>query len=330
MIQINKAILHIFDFAHSALQLSEKEMSTDDISHLTFARQQIEKLLVSPLLKKGQFKESSKVKDLFTQYLDEDTTFMNISTQIANSWYSYIKLSDKILPSALLVLDIYDNEKQYLVFLRYKNRNAFTFEDTMIEGKKMIRVVENDSILSSRGITIDECFFVDLNALHILYKDNKYVIAEEQCSIIADRLLFCTSELSHKEILTTVKESTEDFCDHYALDALSHLAKTQTYIQEKLADDGYLDVNELAEEVFDNPIMQEEFTANLMDQKVPERVHMHAKYAEKATKMIKMKTDTGIQISIPSVYFDDPEYFEVIHNEDQTLTIQIKNALYIK
>lgn len=329
MIQIQKAILHVFDYTHATLTLSESTMSEEDMPQLVFARKQIEKLIESPVLKKGEFKEESKVKDLFTKYVDEEN-LVEISSQIANSWYSYIKMSDKIDSATLLVADVFDNAKHLLVFLKYKNKNAYTYEGKLYNGLFVNHVVESFSVLPNASQSVDECFIVDLDSLNIYYKDNKRVIDGEQCSVIADRLLFCTSELSQKEIITTIKEATEDFCDHYDMDAMAHLAKTKSYIQEKLADDGYLRVEELSQEVFPQEAMQEEFKQNLADLNVPEDVYMHAKYASSATKMTRMKTDTGIQIAIPSIYFEDKEHFEVIQNEDQTLTIQIKNVLYIK
>lgn len=330
MIQIKKAILHIFDFSHNTLTLSENSMSEEDLTQLVFARKQVEKLIESPVLKKGEFKPESKQKDIFSKYSSEEVYLLEISSQIANSWYSYIKMSDKIEPATLLVLDVFDNAKHLLAFLKYKNKNAYTYEGKILNGKLVNHVIENSYVLPGASQIVDECFLVDLETLQIYYKDNKRIIDGEQCSIIADRLLFCTSELSQKEIITTIQEATEDFCDQYELDAMPHIAKTKTYIQEKLADDGYLRISELSEEVFSKKEMQDEFLKNLEDLNVPENTFMNAKFAGNATKLIKMKTDTGIQIAIPSVYFDDIEHFEVIQNEDQTLTLQIKNILYIK
>lgn len=330
MIQINKAILHIFDFSHATLTLSESVMSDDSLVQLIFARKQVERLLASPVLKKGEFKSESKQRDEFVKYANKEISLEEISSQIANTWYSYIKMSDKIDPATLLVLDVFDNAKHMLAFLKYKNKSAYSYEGRMMDGKFVNTVVENSSVLPATSSIVDECFLIDLDTLAIHYKDNKRIIDSEQVSILADRLLFCTSELSQKEIITTIKEATEDFCDHYELETMSHLAKTKSYIQEKLADDGYLRIEELAEEVFPQEEMMKEFAQNLEDLKVPESVFMHAKYAGSATKMTKMKTDTGVEISLPSIYFEDKEHFEIIQNEDQTLTIQIKNVIYVK
>lgn len=46
----------------------------------------------------------------------------------------------------------------------------------------------------------------------------------------------------------------------------------------------------------------------------------------KANRSHKIKTDTGIEITVPSDFFNNPEYIEFISNEDGTISIAIKNV----
>ena len=39
----------------------------------------------------------------------------------------------------------------------------------------------------------------------------------------------------------------------------------------------------------------------------------------------KLKTDTGIELTIPTDYFDNTEYVEFNNNEDGTLSITLKH-----
>ena len=331
MIQIRTAVLHVFDFAHSHLGLSEQLMPDEDLRQLTFARKQVEKMVESPNLKTGEFLPQSLRKNDFVKYANEEISLLEISTSLAEEWYRLIKMSDKIEPSSLLCLDVYDNAKHLLVFMKYKTKNGYMYATKTVDGKKYEGIVENMSILPNTATSVDECIVVDLDSLSIKYKDNIRVIEGQETSIISDRLLFCTSNLSHKEIITTIRNATEDMCDTYEMDKLSHVAKTKAYIQEKLTEDGYLRLNELALDVFENNnAMQDEYIQNLVDLHVPSDVFMHQGYAQTISKSQKMKTDTGIELTIPSIYFDDPEHFEIIQNEDGSMTIQIKNVLYVK
>ena len=331
MIQIKKAILHILDFSHDHLGYSDNLMPDDELGKLTFARKQVEKLLKSPVLKSGEFHIDSKKLDYFKKYVSEEISLLDLSKVIASDWYRLIKSSDKIEPSSLLCLDVFDNTKHYIVCLKYKSKSNFMYETKSVDGRKYEGVVENMAVLPNSSQSISECFIVNLETYEIKYRDIKRVIEGEEISIISERLLQCSSNLSHKEIISTINTTTIELCENYEMDVLSHVAKTKTYIQEKLVEDGYLRINELANEVFStNEALREEYAQNLIDFDVPSDVFMHQKYAQNATKMQRIKTDTGIEIKIPSIYFDDKEHFEIIQNEDGTLSIQIKNILYVK
>lgn len=331
MIQIKIAVLHVFDFAHDSLMLSEQIMPDEDLRQLTFARKQVEKIIESPTLKAGTFLNESPRVDDFRKYANGEMSLLEVSTNVANEWYRFIKMSDKIDPASLLCLDVYDNAKHLLVFLKYKTKNGYMYTTKSMDGKMYAGIMENMSLVPNSTASVDECFIVDVDSLDIKYRDNIRVIEGQETSIISDRLLFCTSSLSHKEIISTISKTTKEMCENYEMDYLTHNAKTKAYIQEKLTEDGYLRLNELADGVFEeSKAMQEEFVQNLSDMKVPHDIFMHQNYAQSATKTQKMKTDTGIHIEIPSIYFNDPEHFEIIQNEDTTITIQIKNVLYVK
>ncbi len=331
MIQIKSAVLHVFDFAHDHLELSEQVMPDEDLRQLIFARKQCEGLMVSPILKSGEFDPQSVRKVDFERYAHEELSLLDLSTKIAEEWYRLIKLSDKIEPATLLALDVYDNEKHLVVFLKYKNQNKFMYAEKSKDGKNYAGIVENMAVLPTTSTAIDECFYVNLDTLKIRYKDNKRVIEEAETLVIADRLLFCTKNLSQKEIIKTINSATKDMCDTYEIDPLAKVAKTKKYVQEKLTEDGYLRLNEMAEEVFaENKAMQLEYIQNLQDYEVPSDTFLNTTFAQSATKNIKLKTDTGVEVTLPSLYFEDPEHFEIIQNEDMTFTIQIKNVLYVK
>ncbi len=49
-------------------------------------------------------------------------------------------------------------------------------------------------------------------------------------------------------------------------------------------------------------------------------------YTVRANKSHKIRTDTGIEIIVPSDFFNNSEYIEFISNEDGTISINIKNV----
>ena len=88
-----------------------------------------------------------------------------------------------------------------------------------------------------------------------------------------------------------------------------------------------LDTEELSRAVFpDSQSMAEEFVREVRSSGMPQAVNMDREYASRAGRVHKIKTDTGIEISIPSDFFNDPDYVEFINNPNGTISISIKNV----
>ena len=50
----------------------------------------------------------------------------------------------------------------------------------------------------------------------------------------------------------------------------------------------------------------------------------------KSAAMQKLKTDTNIEITFPVEYMEEPDKFEVIHLDDGTIRIEIRNVSHVQ
>ena len=57
----------------------------------------------------------------------------------------------------------------------------------------------------------------------------------------------------------------------------------------------------------------------------PKDLKIEKTSAVRASKSQKIKTDTGIEITVPVEYFEDDRYIEFINNNDGTISIALKN-----
>ena len=73
------------------------------------------------------------------------------------------------------------------------------------------------------------------------------------------------------------------------------------------------------------PAIRDEFMQKIEKAGVPEKVEANNYITKKMTANIKIKTDTGIEMVFPPEYYKNPEYMEIITNEDGTLSIKINN-----
>lgn len=331
MIQINEAVLHIFDYSHGSLVLSDALMSSDDRAMLHFVSKQIDKLLHSPAIKQGNFESFSTFQTQVYSYEQKSIDLLELSKSLAKTWYHAVAESDKIDPAALLVCDVHDNANHYLVALKYKNKNGYQFINREQMGKRINMVVENESILPGASNSIEECFLIHLDTMRVYFKDIRRVIQSEDVFVIPTRLLQCTQELSCKEVIQTIQQLGDSFCDTYDLDPIQIQSRTKGYLQKQLQDDGYLHTADLSSYVFaENAVMASEFMSETKQMHIPESMRLHEQFASSKSKRQRMKLDNGIELLLPAMYYDDPDVFEMVKNEDNSVDIILKNIKKIK
>jgi hypothetical protein len=87
-----------------------------------------------------------------------------------------------------------------------------------------------------------------------------------------------------------------------------------------------LDMQAIGKEVFkDNPSMLADFKESIQEQGFEKPVKMNQESTLKKMCKHKLKTDTGIELTIPTDYMDDIEYVEFNNNENGTLSITLKH-----
>ena len=59
---------------------------------------------------------------------------------------------------------------------------------------------------------------------------------------------------------------------------------------------------------------------------LPKATPVERDYAVRTNKSHKIKTDTGIEITVPSDFFNNPDYIEFVSNDNGTISINIKNV----
>ena len=80
----------------------------------------------------------------------------------------------------------------------------------------------------------------------------------------------------------------------------------------------------------DNQAMQQEFIQEVEAAKLPDDVPVQREFAQRTGRKHKIKTDTGIEITFPSEYFDNTDYIQFINNDDGTISIELKNIAKIE
>ena len=101
MINIQNAVLHLFDIASNTLLVSESPLELSD-SAIQFLTSHIEKHITKQTAKQGTFHTDSEFLDLLGKYNSNELDFLSLSKEIAQKWSDLLKM---VVMQQLLPLD---------------------------------------------------------------------------------------------------------------------------------------------------------------------------------------------------------------------------------
>lgn len=326
MITISHAILHILDFNSNIAVLSEEELDMESSSADTFLTRHIEKSLNDPGLKSGSFLENSKFKKMMTDYLNNDQSLVNFSAYIANTVRSAIATAENLSSLDLIVCDFEADDNRFIGILECVNNIGFTHYIEKANNKIKNEIINHYSILPNPSQKLEECAFINTSSLDIQFFDRKRSINGENTSIFPDVLLECSSVISPKDTLKIVKAIAHKVAENHGQSSVIAVSRAKNIIVENTEVSEHLQPQKLGKEIFAaSKTMQEEFINEVRSAGIPETVKIEKTYAAKTGKNHKIKTDTGIELSIPVDYFEDRNYIDFKNNPDGTISIEIKN-----
>lgn len=326
ILTINRAILHILDFNSDVTVFSQTELDSENASVQTFLTKHIEKSFNDANLKSGTFLENSGFHRDLLEYIHERLDFISFSQNIAQITHDTIAKSDRLESVDFILVDFILDDQHMLGLLFCTNRMGFTHQVIQEEDKIRNDIIHHYAILPSTSQKLDKYAFIDLNTFQLKFFDKKCLINGEDSYILPEYILQCSFGASPKETVKLMNTITQKVADNFGQDSVMAVSKAKNYLVESTEASDALDPSELGKKVFPNSeAMQEEFRNEVKSAGLPEKVEMDRKVAVKLGKNHKIKTDTGIELTIPIDYFQNKDYIEFINNPDGTLSIEVKN-----
>ena len=174
--------------------------------------------------------------------------------------------------------------------------------------------------LSHTELDVREC---KIYKRHILER----LAAERPSSII----LVSDPELSEEESdarSLMLQLQLNDIAEDFGVNTVQTAASVKNAIAKELEDKETLNPIQLGTAIFSKePAMQEAFQQKMQDSGFTkdENVTVNKETLLKKVMNHKLKTDTGIELTIPAEYFDNTEFIEFNHAEDGSLYITLKH-----
>lgn len=322
MISVTKAILHTMDEDKQMYFNSENEMVLD-VSVCEYLLKHIEKIMMMNNAQKGKFKLTSKLYAQLKDYHSEH--FTALSKKIADIWFSAYIDAMRFCNMNLLFVEFKEEETTYFAAMQFKNKSGYIRAINKENGIVKNEILTYKNLLPSLSQSVDEFFVINLLNYDILLKENKSYINNEEELLLSDQILYCDIEMSMKDSLKTINEIVEKVSDELEEDALENTLKVKRLVKSCIDTDKKLDVMDICPVVFpDHDKFAQKFTTQLYENKVPKQIPLEAK-APVGIRKHKIKTDAGVEITIPIEFTQIEDTFQIIQNSDGTISITLNH-----
>ncbi|SFT35430.1 Nucleoid-associated protein YejK [Selenomonas sp. GACV-9] len=325
MIIIDKAILHILDFNSGMTVYSDEELTVKD-SIETFLYKHIEKSWGSQDAKPGTFYDDSAFQQTLGAYLSGEMGFVPFSKEITKTLEEAFTHAEEMASADVIVADVRIDDQRQIVVFKSNSHIGYTHQVNQTENGIKNEIINHYSIMPSLTQKMEEFAFVNTETKAVSVCAKKYTIDGNSIQVFPEILLECSLTPSPKEAIKNLSKTAAKVAEAYGQDKVATEAAVKSYVAENMQESDELDLVEAGKEIFkENPSMQADFDTAIKDAGFTEPVKMDQEATLKKMCKHKLKTDTGIELTIPTDYFDNTEFVEFNNNDDGTLSITLKH-----
>lgn len=323
---IKQAILHILDASHQAPVISEREMDVSDAVINTYITRIMERIYDDPAYRKGEFLSNSGFRHHINEYKTGGEDFIGLSANIANRLFDGMKTADEPKPCDIIVSSVMINDRPAIAVLKLDHKSQITHSEEKSNAGAFCSLTSYYTILPAMTQKINEYVFIMLDDLSIRYRGGGYQINGEKTDLFADYLLECDYEISSREAVNTVTREAKRVTIENGGDVMETAARMKECVAENIEFGKTIETEKIANHVFNGrPAMLNSFKAKIENGNVPPHIEINPYVKKKVTSDIRINTDIGVEISFPAEYYNNPEYVEIIDEDNGTTSIVIKN-----
>lgn len=326
LIIIEKAILHILDFAGGEPVLSGQELELEQGTR-EFLTRHVEKTVGSQDAKRGRFYENSEFSSYLTKYLGDENSFVDFSRQVATAMYQPLSHAEDIECADLFVCQIRVDDTPQLVLFKCTSNHGYVHQVNVAEdGSIITEVMDSHGLLPNLSQRMEEFAYINLDTREVLIRAKRYSIDGNKVFVLPELLLECVQSPSPNETIKEINKAVKKVTEAYCQDQVEAAAAVKSYIAENLPPDGHLDPQEVGMAVFrDNPSMQEDYRQEMETGGFNEPVVVNQEATLKKMRKHRLSTDTGIELVIPTEFFENTEFVEFYKDDEGFMSITLKN-----
>ncbi len=323
-IKINKAILHILDnnSPHPILSQSELELN-EGIEN--FIAKHVEKIITDDGIKEARFNQDAPFIH-FVESLKDNGNYQKVSIEIAQRLHQIMVANINIPNADLLIALVTIDNQEFLSLIKFNYKEGFTHYVNYNEQGIDNQIITHKVLFASESQKNDEGAIIHLDDKSIKIAEKSYEINGEKTYYFSKMFLGCSTDFSQKESLKIVHNVTAEIGRKYFDDSFETTSKMKSALHQLIESDNEIDVEAVAEMVFEKrPEIKDEYISEIKQAGLPEKIKITSQKAENKLSKQKIKTDNGIELSIPMELYKNKDTIEFITNHDGTTSLIIKN-----
>lgn len=324
---INNFIVHILD---NTIQMPVLSNSEQDLNNeiADFIGGHLVRVLKDDTLKYGEFDEESQVKSMLGAIKENESNFIAATSDIASMMYN-IMYENPTIPSGDVAFVRFELDGiMHIAILKFNYKTSYIHYVDSDENGTVNSIIKQKTALPSEGQRIEEAIIVNLEDFSTRIMEKRYEINGQNDFYISTILLNCNCSISETEKVKQFKKATDNFSKKYCSDDIEAVAELRAAINQSIKDKESIDIENIAETAFkDNMDMKNTYVEHIENAGISERnLDVDEEIVQKIFKKHKIKTDVGIEISVPFDFFKEKDKIEFINNIDGTVSIVIKNV----
>lgn len=326
-INIRHMVVHILDN-----QLTVPVLSMDEVPSgmevKDFFASHIVKTINDDALKTCHFSED---QNIFMQHLldykEGRKDFVDFSKAIASQLFSIMSVQPMIPPCDLAVIQFNLMTKPHLALLKLNYQSTYTHFTDFESDKNINTIMAYKTTLPGPRQKVSEAVVIRLEDFEVRVLEKKHELDGQLDYYISKLYLKCGTNLSSKDQMKIVKQTTDHVSKKFFDDNPEKQAEIKQNLYEALEESGKIDLEKFAQDTFP---MQSEVKDIFMDKlekkglEVPV-VQLEEKTIIRSFEKQRVKTDNGIEIKIPMDLYNDPNTMEFITGPDGKIRIILKN-----
>ena len=327
MIQIQEAILHVFNAISTVDIISKKKLNLHDGVLVNYLEHHIERGLKDPAAAHAKFIGDTDALRKLEAYAKEETSLVEYSSAFAEYLFDELRNLEVDLNYHLFMARFTDERQvPQLAILVMADKICFTHQlDEDEEGQASAAIAIHRSIMPQPTQRVKGYALINLKTFDVRLFDFAIKFEKEKYMVFEDVALGCIGEGSSRSNYSTLRTMTMTVCDDYSQDSVEAMNRAKQYIAENATNSDIVDVKKMGEKVFPNsPIMQSSFVTEAVVHNLPENLLVEKDFALKQTASYKLVADGEITLTIPADWYNDPERTDIRVEKDGTTTITLR------